>query len=276
MTHLHCSPGSECDGYSRFGPKCHLTRDSELPTPVGVNPSLSAVTAMRMLRSVLKSVIPSALALVVLAGFPGCKSVEEPASPSSLTVVQGNMQTAAVGTLLPTPVVMRVRGTDGLPLAKVPISFSVTAGGGAVDPATAVSDANGEVKAKWSLGPLQVQQSIVALAPGLDPVPVIATGVMPSDLVIAQGNNQTAKASAALPVQLVIRVTGGTNIPIPGVTVAFSVTGGTGSINPASAVTNALGEATVRWTLGAQAGSQQVQVSALNLGPVIISATATP
>lgn len=231
---------------------------------------------MRMLRSVLKSVIPSALALVVLAGFPGCKSVEEPASPSSLTVVQGNMQTAAVGTLLPTPVVMRVRGTDGLPLAKVPISFSVTAGGGAVDPATAVSDANGEVKAKWSLGPLQVQQSIVALAPGLDPVPVIATGVMPSDLVIAQGNNQTAKASAALPVQLVIRVTGGTNIPIPGVTVAFSVTGGTGSINPASAVTNALGEATVRWTLGAQAGSQQVQVSALNLGPVIISATATP
>lgn len=231
---------------------------------------------MRNIRTILKSLVPSILAVVVLAGFPGCKSVEEPASPASLSVVQGNMQTAAVGTLLPTPLVMRVRGTDGLPLAKVPISFSVTAGGGSVDPATAVSDANGEVKAKWFLGPLQIQQSIVALAPGLEPVPVIATGVMPADLVIAQGNNQTAKPSAALPVQLVVRVIGGTNIPIPGVTVAFSITGGTGSISPASVVTNALGEATVRWTLGAQAGSQQAQVSALNLGPVIITATATP
>ncbi|MBC8086754.1 MAG: Ig-like domain-containing protein [Phycisphaerae bacterium] len=231
---------------------------------------------MRILRSLVKSVLPSTLALIVLGGFPGCKSVEEPASPASLTVVQGNMQTAAVGTLLPTPVVMRVRGTDGLPLAKVPISFSVATGGGAVDPATAVSDANGEVKAKWSLGPLQIQQSLSALAPGLDPVPVMATGVMPTDLIVAQGNNQTAKSSAALPVQLVVRVIGGTNIPIPGVTVAFSITGGTGSISPASIVTNALGEATVRWTLGAQAGSQQAQVSALNLGPIIISATAIP
>jgi len=253
-----------------------LTPRFGVPTPEGVNSSLSAVATMRIVRPLVKFIVPSALALLVLAGFPGCKSVEEPATPASLSVVQGNMQTAAVGTLLPTPVVLRVRGTDGLPLAKVPISFSVTAGGGAVDPATAVSDANGEVKAKWSLGPLQIQQSIAALAPGLEPISVLATGIMPADLVVAQGNNQTAKPSAALPVQLVIRVTGGSNIPIPGVTVAFSITGGTGSITPASVVTNAVGEATVRWTLGAQAGSQQAQVSALNLGPVIISATAIP
>jgi hypothetical protein len=156
------------------------------------------------------------------------------------------------------------------------MSFSVIAGGGAVDPGTAVSDANGEVKAKWTLGPLQVQQSLVGLAPGLDPVPVLATGIIPSDLIIAQGNGQTGKPSAALPVQLVIRVVGDANTPIPGVTVAFSITGGTGSISPQSVVTNALGEATARWTLGAQAGSQQASVSAFSLGPVIISATATP
>lgn len=230
---------------------------------------------MRISRLV-KSALPI-LAVGILAGFPGCSpAVDAPITAASLSVVQGNQQSAAVGTLLPTPVVLRVRGSDGLPLAKVPISFSVTAGGGSVDPGTAVSDANGEVKAKWSLGPLQVQQSIVALAPGLDPVPVLATGILPSDLVIAQGNNQTAKPSAALPVQLVIRVTGSTNIPIPGVTVAFSITGGTGSITPQSVVTNALGEATARWTLGAQAGAQQASVTAFNLGPVLITATAVP
>lgn len=231
---------------------------------------------MRYVRPILRSVVPCTLALLVLAGFPGCNGATETVAAGSLTVVQGNLQSAAVGTLLPTPVVMRVRATDGSPLAKVPISFSVLAGGGTVDPGTVVSDANGEVKAKWSLGPLQIQQSIAATAPGLDPVLVLATGIMPSDLVIAQGNNQTAKPGSALAVQIVIRVTGGTNTPIPGVTVAFSITGGTGAITPQSVVTNALGEATARWTLGNQAGAQQAQVTAMNLGPIILSATAVP
>lgn len=231
---------------------------------------------MRYARSIIRAAVFPTLALLILAGFPGCQAAVEPVTATSLSVVQGNLQTAAVGTLLPTPVVMRVRGSDGLPLGKVPISFTVTSGGGSVDPGTVVSDANGEVKAKWSLGPLQIQQSIAAVAPGLEPVLVLATGVMPSELVVAQGNNQTAKPSSALPVQIVIRVTGGTNMAIPGVTVAFSITGGTGSISPQSVVTNALGEATARWTLGNQAGAQQAQVTAFNLGPVIITATATP
>ena len=228
--------------------------------------------------SIVTSIVPAAAAVLLLAGFPGCSAtaVDAVITPASLIVVQGNLQSAAVGTQLPTAVVMRVRGSDGLPLAKVPISFSVTAGGGAVDPGTVVSDANGEVKAKWSLGPLQVQQSLSAVAPGLDPVPVLATGIMPSDLIVAQGNNQTAKAGSAVPVQLVIRVTGSTNIPIPGVTVAFAITGGTGSITPQSIITNALGEATARWTLGTQAGSQQASVTAFNLGPIFLTATATP
>lgn len=231
---------------------------------------------MALVRSIIRSVIPCSAALVVLAGFPGCKAATETQTAGSLTVVQGNLQTAAVGTMLPTQVVMRVRATDGSPMGKVPISFSVMSGGGSVDPGTVISDANGEVKAKWALGPLQVQQSIAATAPGLEPVLVLATGIMPSELVIAQGNNQTAKPSAALPVQIVIRVTGSNNIPIPGQTVSFSITGGTGAISPQSVVTNALGEATARWTLGAQAGPQMAQVSALNLGPITLQANAVP
>jgi hypothetical protein len=249
-----------------------------MPKPLSVThvPSRPLrVAAMRLARPA--KLFAPIFAILLLAGFPGCPAaVDAPIAAASLIVVQGNQQTAAVGTLLPTPLVLRVRGTDGLPLAKVPISFSVASGGGSVDPGTVISDANGEVKAKWSLGPLQVNQSLMALAPGLDPVPVLATGVMPSDLIIAQGNNQTAKQGTALPVQIVIRVTGGTNIPIPGITVAFSITGGTGSITPQSIVTNASGEATARWTLGAQAGVQQASVTALNLGPIALSATATP
>jgi len=215
-------------------------------------------------------------AVPVLLAFPGCtKSVEAP-SASRLSIVQGNMQQAAAGTLLPTPVVLRVYDTEGNPVSKIPVSFNITSGGGTVDPATVVSDANGEVKAKWTLGPSALSQSVSGSAPGVEPITLQAFGVLPGDLIIAQGNNQSAKASAALPVQIVIRVTGGTNVPIPNQTVALSVMSGGGSISPQSAVTNALGEVTVRWTLGPVAGLQSATVTAGGLGPIPISAVANP
>lgn len=210
-------------------------------------------------------------AVPTLLAFPGCSTTEAPAA-STLSIVQGNFQTAAAGTQLPTPVVLRVYATDGTPMGKVPISFNVTQGGGIVDPATVVSDANGEVKAKWTLGPSSQAQAVTGTAPGVDPVQLQAFGVLPSDLVVAQGNNQNGKVSAALPVQIVIRVTGGSNVPIPNQTVALAVTSGGGSISPVSAVTNALGEVTVRWTLGPSTGLQSGTVTAGSLGPIPITA----
>ena len=213
-------------------------------------------------------------AVPTLLAFPGCtKTVEAPAA-SRLTIVQGHLQTAAAGTLLLTPVVLRVIGTDGAPIGKIPVSFNVLAGGGSVDPSSAVSDANGEVKARWTLGPGAQVQSMTGSAPGVDPVLLSANGILPSDLVIAQGNNQTGKAGAALTVQIVFRVTGGSNVPIPGQTVGLAITGGGGSISPQSAVTNALGEISVRWTLGPQTGQQTATATAGTLGPIAITAIA--
>ena len=213
-------------------------------------------------------------AVPVLLAFPGCTKTVEAPTASRLSIVQGNMQQAAAGTLLPTTVVLRVYDTEGNPLSKIPVSFNITSGGGAVDPATVTSDANGEVKAKWTLGPAALTQTVSGSAPGVEPITLQAFGILPGDLIVAQGNNQSAKASAALPVQIVIRVTGGTNVPIPNQTVALSVTSGGGSISPQSAVTNALGEVMVRWTLGPATGLQQATVTAGGLGPIPISAVA--
>lgn len=63
-------------------------------------------------------------------------------------------------------------------------------------------------------------------------------------------------------------------MPIPNQTVALAVTSGGGSISPQSAVTNALGEVTVRWTMGPQAGLQQATVTAGSLGPIPLTAVA--
>ena len=215
----------------------------------------------------------ASVACLTLVGFSGCKKPVETIAPGSLSIVQGNLQVAAAGTALPTQLILRVRGTDGSALEDVPVSFQVVQGGGAVDPATIKTDAYGEVKVKWTLGAGAQAQSIHASVPGLDPIEINATGVVPSTLTIVQGNNQSAKAGAQLSVPIVVRVTGGsTNVPIPGVTVSFALSGG--SVTPASAITNALGEATVRWTLGAQAGAQTAQASALALTAVTINATA--
>ena len=124
-------------------------------------------------------------------------------------------------------------------------------GGGTVDPATVVSDANGEVKAKWTLGPCSQVQTRQRQCPGCRAGH--AAGVRhPAHRTSSwrRGTTRAAKPSAALPVQIVIRVTGEPNVPIPNQTVALAVTSGGGSISPQSAVTNALGEVTVRWTLG--------------------------
>ena len=222
----------------------------------------------RYLLAALLTAVPTLLA------FPGCTATTAAPAASRLSIVQGNQQTAAAGTLLPTSLVLRVYATDGSPMGKVPVSFNVTQGGGSVDPASVVSDANGEVKAKWTLGPSSQVQTVSGDAPGVDPVTLQAFGVLPSDLVIAQGNSQTGKASAALPVQIVLRVTGGTNVPIPNQTVALAVTSGGGSISPQSAVTNALGEVTVRWTLGPQTGLQPASITAGSLGPIQMTAVA--
>lgn len=214
------------------------------------------------------------VAIPTLLAFPGCTKATETAGASRLTIVQGHLQTAAVGTLLPTPLILRALDANGKPVSGIPISFAVVAGGGTVDPATGTSDANGEVKAKWTLGPSSQVQTVQGTAGSAEPVTISALGILPSDMVIAQGNNQVAKPSTALPVQLVFRVTGTNNVPIPGQTVAFQINSGGGSLSPQSAVTNALGEVTVRWTLGPSGGQQVAMATTGSLSPVIISAVA--
>jgi len=120
-----------------------------------------------------------------------------------------------------------------------------------------------------------VVQSLLASAPGVVPITVGATGLLPTQIILAQGNNQSAKTGTALTNSVIVRVVGTGNVPMQGVTVGFQVLSGGGGMTPATVVTNALGEASTKWTMGA-AGAQTASASAGSLTPVSISATATP
>lgn len=215
--------------------------------------------------------------LIALAAISSCgKEAAVVQVPGSLALVQGNLQSVQGGLELPNPIVVRLLDTDGAPMAKVAVGYSVINGGGAVNPGSALTDENGEAKTKWILGAGEANQSLQAKAPGLEPLTVNALALLPSDLLVAQGNNQSAKPSAPLPNPIVIRVVGPNNAPMKGIAVAFQVIAGGGLISPQSAITNALGEVTARWTLGAAAGGQTLAVSSGNLQPITLTALALP
>jgi plastocyanin len=99
-----------------------------------------------------------------------------------------------------------------------------------------------------------------------------ATGPVAATITVSTGNNQVGAAGAALPESLAVIVRDQGGAVVAGVTVAFTVTGGGGTVSPASRVTDAAGLAKTRRTLGANAGTQTVNASTGNLTPVQFSA----
>ena len=228
-----------------------------------------------MLRLAVRARLATGGAGLLLFTLGGCKKAVEPEAVDALTIVSGNLQTRQASRLLRSPLVFRATNAAGKGVGGTAITIVVVQGGGAVDSASIKTDPNGEARVKWTLGP-EVTNAIVATIPGVEPLRVTSTGILPSDIVIAQGNNQSAKVSLALANQIVIRVIGGTNVPMDSVNVAFQITGGGGAIAPQSILTNVLGEATVKWTLGPIAGMNTALVRAAAIDPVTITATATP
>lgn len=93
-------------------------------------------------------------------------------------------------------------------------------------------------------------------------------------LAIESGDEQIGIPSEALDASLEVIVTDGTN-PVAGVTVAWAVGSGGGSVSAATSVTDSDGIATVDWTLGPDTGPQAciAQVAGLTGSPLSFIAT---
>ena len=99
-----------------------------------------------------------------------------------------------------------------------------------------------------------------------------------TQMALNAGNDQSATAGTAVSTLPSVIVKDGNGIPVPGVSVTFTVTTGGGSATGLSATTNAAGIATVgSWTLGATAGANTLTASSDSLSgsPVTFHATGT-
>ncbi len=202
--------------------------------------------------------------------------------PASVTNVTGVPLTGAAGEALAERVVVLVEDAAGNPLAGVTVTFSVSATGASVDPASTLTDDRGEARTRWTLGRTTGQQTLTASTSGGASIEITATAGAPriAALAVNAGNNQSVAAGSALPTNpsVVARDVGGN--PVAGVTVFFGVLSGGGNVAQTSAVTSALGIASPgAWTLGPGSGTQllsaQVPQAGVTNNPLVFSATAT-
>lgn len=86
-------------------------------------------------------------------------------------------------------------------------------------------------------------------------------GAEPAAIVVASGDNQSAKTERPLPQPLVVDVTDADGIAVSGATVSWSVASGPGTISPTTASTDAQGQASATFTGGTQVGTSTVRAT---------------
>jgi hypothetical protein len=98
-----------------------------------------------------------------------------------------------------------------------------------------------------------------------------------SAIALVSGDHQTGTVGQALAQPLVVRVTDKNGASVSGVGVSWAITAGGGGVSVASVTTDAQGHASVTWTLGPSAGSNnnsaQASAQGLSGSPVTFAAS---
>jgi hypothetical protein len=201
--------------------------------------------------------------------------------PTTITLLAGDGQRAAVGQRLAVPLKAQIVSRGGRPMAGVPVRFTVAEPTGHITPDIDTSDAAGLVQGVWTLGDRPGRQRS-ALA--VDGEPPIATSLAADAEPVAEntrvtpGEPPTGEAGLELPEPIMVRVADSTGAPLGDVPVSWEAMGG-GTIVGDGGRTDSLGQARARWTLGPRAGSQRayMQVGASRAVPrAVLLATALP
>jgi hypothetical protein len=184
-----------------------------------------------------------------------------------------------------TPDSLRVLVTDrlGNPVtAPARVAFAVTAGGGSVSPAIAVTKVNGIASAEWKLGPTFGLNTVTATVLCEDDKPcgfatpnvtTFSITSFPAISAVA-GDAQTAVILSALPVNPSVLVLDSLSKPRVGVPVTFTPTGG-GRVAASVVSTGADGTASPGvWTLGDVTGEQTL-IAKVDLATTTLKATGT-
>jgi len=229
------------------------------------------------------------LLFVAVTGLTACGGGSGDSSPAgndkvvaSITMADGNNQSATVGTELPNPLVALILNKTGQPIAGQVVNFKVVSGGGEVFAGAATSDANGLARERWTLGTTAGAQKVEVRAVDSTGAAVVyatfeanAVAGAAQSIGIASGDGQSAQQLQPLPLPLTAVVRDAYGNRKAGVSVTFTANSG-GAALPGTSITNDAGEASAAWTLGQPTGVQTLSAVVEGLTPATFSAAATP
>lgn len=215
-------------------------------------------------------------------GTPGRTGIAVVRTASALALVAGSGQRALAGNTLAQPVVVRATSRRGGPAAGQMVTFKLADGQGSVDPRTAVTDADGRVRATWTLGDYPGRQTLLASVETVDSALAIVAESDPvaaNTRVTALVEQLTGRAGELLPDSVAVRVTDSTGRALPDIPVRWTVDDG-GVVEALAARTDSLGVVRAHWTLAKKTGIQKLRAQvgvgsgARSIPPVTISAVA--
>ena len=184
---------------------------------------------------------------------------------SALRSMSSTVPTATAGTALTEAPTFIVTDASNNPVANVPVTVTVTGGGGSIANAPTRTQAGATPVGTWTLGTLAGPNSLNVAVSGLPPLVITATGTPgdPAKMVVAGGDAQIALAGSTAAAPLAAAVQDRYGNGIAGVQVTFQVTTGGGAISPAQIATNPSGMASgAAWRLGNKGGPQTATATA--------------
>jgi adhesin/invasin len=183
--------------------------------------------------------------------------------PAQLSIAGGDGGTAPIGGAAPDDLAVRVEDAYGNPAPGAPVTWTVTSGGGSVQPAGGV-DLPGITRARWILGPLlnsaqTVRASIAGGASATFTATAHARGVPLQ--ITGHGIGQRGTPGSVLADSLVVAVSW-SGRPVRGVRVQWTVPAGNGSVTQGAEETDAQGRLSAAWRLGTVAGPSSITATA--------------
>jgi hypothetical protein len=199
-------------------------------------------------------------------------------SAASIAIVSGDGQSGTVGTAL-APFVVIAKDANGNPVGGVSVTFAITSGNGSLSATSTTTGSDGKASTTLTLGTTAGANKVTATSTGLSGSPVTfnATGIAgpASSIALFSGDGQSGTVGTALSSPFVVIVKDVNNNPVSGVSVAFAVTVGGGSLSVTNTTTGSDGKASSTLTLGASAGTNTVTATSAGLSgsPVTFNAT---
>jgi galactose oxidase-like protein/Kelch motif protein len=198
--------------------------------------------------------------LILAAGSLTCSadSTGVTEEPTAIEVLAGHGQQGVVGEALPDSIVVRLVDSKERPVSDHSIAFRLVTGteGAGVNPASAVTDADGRAAVSGRLGILVAPWEMEASAGGVTVrVSASAVAAAPDSMLVVRGQNQNGRAGDVLDDSLVVEVIDRFGNPTPGADVTWQP-GGAGTVSAGLVTTGSDGLAGVQRQLGPTAGHQ--------------------